>query len=92
VISSARDLDFRVGGEFLKATQNSRADHRRHTAKHRAPRFGDGALLELCIGYFFSSYPGLQDRCGHPATCARQRISQAHRGDVVERSGANGWR
>jgi hypothetical protein len=49
VISGAPDLGFRVGGEFLKAAQNSQADQRRHIAKHRAPRFGDGVLLQLRV-------------------------------------------
>jgi hypothetical protein len=47
MIAGARDLGFRVGGEFLEATQNSQADHRRHIAKHCAPRFGDGARRRL---------------------------------------------
>jgi hypothetical protein len=73
MIAGARDLGFRVGGEFLKAAQNPQADHRRHIAKHRASGFGDGASLQLRVSCCLSKPPpsGEVARLDHPIPACR---------------------
>jgi hypothetical protein len=73
VIWGVRDLGFRVGCEFLKAAQNSQADHRRHAAKHRPPCFDDRALLQLRVFCCVSEPPpsGKIARLDHPIPACR---------------------